>query len=81
MQTARELDLMQVEVESYVEKLMEEYIRTFMGERMTNEVTDNLVANGRADGETHLDRGRQPVRPGGEIQYDQRGDISGEPRI
>ena len=68
MFTAREMDIMQIEVEAQVEKIMEECVRAFMGERPNGE-------------ETHLDSGRQPVRPGEEVRDDQRGDFGGEPRI
>ncbi len=79
MITAMEQDLMQLEVENLVGKLMEEYVRNFLGERMNDaQITNNLVANGRNDGtEIHMETGRQPVRPGGEVQYDQLGNIIG----
>ena len=63
MFTARELDIMQIEVEAQVERLMEDFVKSFMGDRYGEE--------------THLDTGRQPVRPGETVQYDQRSDIIG----
>ena len=64
MITARELDLMQLEVDAQMERLMEEFVKSFLGERM-----------GGINGTVHMENGRQPVRPGGEVQYDQRRDI------
>ena len=77
MFTARELDLMQVEVEAQMGKLMEEFVKSFLGERMNDaQITDNLAADGRAYGEVHMETGRQPVRPGGEVRDDQFGNIN-----
>jgi len=77
MFTARDLDLMQIEVENQVGKLMEEFVRSFLGERMNDaQITNNLGASGRNDGaEIHMETGRQPVRPSETVQYDQLGNI------
>lgn len=77
MFTARELDIMQIEVEARLEKLMEEFVKSFMGERMNDaQVAGNLVANGRTDGEeTYGGAGRQPVRDSQEVRGNDQFDI------
>ena len=78
MQTARELDIMQIELDKRMELFLEEFVKGHLGERMNDaQITNDLVANGRDDGtKVHMEAGRQPVRPGGAVQYDQRGDIT-----
>ncbi len=78
MITARKLDIMQVEVDRQIEKLLEKFVRGHLGERMNDaQITNNqLNVDGRANGtEIHVETGRQPVRPGEEVQYDQRRNI------
>jgi hypothetical protein len=62
MQTAREFDLVQVELDARMEKFLEEFIKSFMGDRM-----------GGMNGEIYMEGGRQPVRSGEAVQYDQFG--------
>ena len=77
MFTAREVDIMQIVLEARLEKLMEEFVMSFMGERMNDaQVAGNLVANGRTDGEeTYGGAGRQPVQNSGEVRGNEQPDI------
>ena len=53
MITERVLDMLQVEVESYIEKLLKEYTIGFMGDRME--------AGGLENGDLYDEEGRQPI--------------------
>ena len=65
MITARELDIMQVEVDKQFEKLMEKFLREHLGDR----------AGGINGAEIHMENGRRPGRDSGAIQYEQERDI------
>ena len=77
MITARKLDIMQVELDKRMEKLMEKFLKGHLGERLNDaQITDNLVADGRTDGEeTYGGEGRQPVRDSQEVQRNDQRDI------
>jgi hypothetical protein len=38
MITERDIDLMQVELDAFIEKLMEEYMRAYLGERYAEDI-------------------------------------------
>ena len=77
MITARKLDIMQVELDKRMEKLMEKFLRGHLAERMNDaQITNNLVASGRTDGEEiYGGGGRQPVRDSQEVQRNDQRDI------
>ncbi len=65
MQTARELDIMQVELDKKMELFLEEFVRGHLGDRM----------GGTNGTEIHMENGRRPGRDSGAVQYDQERDI------
>ena len=65
MITARELDIMQVELDKRMELFLEELVRGHLGDR----------AGGINGEQIHMENGRRPGRNSGAIQYDQERDI------
>jgi hypothetical protein len=61
----RGLDILQVEVEEYIRKILEEYTKMWVGDR---------------DGDVYSQAGRRPVEVGGEVQRISEFPPGGEPR-
>ena len=71
MQTARELDIVQVELDKKMELFLEEFVRSHLGERINNVPIANnqLGASGRNDGEeAYNNTGRYPVQYSGAVR-------------
>jgi hypothetical protein len=68
---------MQVELDKRIDKFMEKFLRGHLAERMNDaQITDNLVADGRNDGEeTYGGEGRQPVQDSREVRGNDQFDI------
>ncbi len=68
--TAREMDIMQVELDKKMELFLEELVRSHLGERMNNaQITNSLVADGRNNGtETYNSTGRYPGQYSGAVR-------------
>jgi hypothetical protein len=75
MITARELDIMQVELDRRIEKLLEKFVRGHLGERMNNVPIANnqLGASGRNDGEEiYSSTGRHPDQYSGAVRANEQ---------
>lgn len=71
MITARKLDIMQVELDKRVEKLLEKFVRGHLAERMNDaQITNSqLGADGRINGEqTYNSTGRYPGQYSGAVR-------------